>query len=60
MRPTKKIFQLRVGAEIEVRLKAAVAPLLKQIVPLYSTVFFFLNFAAVFQDIQEGLVEKHE
>lgn len=46
------------GSENEVRLQTAVSPLLKQIVPLYSTVL--LNCAVAVQDIQEpaGLVES--
>lgn len=46
------------GSENEVRLQTAVSPLLKQIVPLYSTVL--LNCAVAMQDVLEpaGLVES--
>lgn len=46
------------GSENEVRLQTAVSPLLKQIVPLYSTVL--LNCAVAVQDVLEpaGLVES--
>lgn len=56
MRLKKNIFLLRVRAEIEVRLKAAVVLLLKQIVPLDS--IMFLNVSVVEQDIQQGFVES--